>query len=44
LSSHAKKNPAALEDFLTLITGNVRRAFDIRSPAWLDAGVAELLR
>ena len=43
-SFHAKKNRAALEDFLTLLPGNVHCAFDFRSPTWLDAGVAELLR
>lgn len=42
-SFHAKKNRAALEDFLMLIPGNVRCAFDFRSPTWLDAGIAELL-
>ena len=43
-SFHAKKNFAALKDFLTLVPGNVRCAFDFRSLTWLDAGVAELLR
>jgi len=42
-SFHAKKNRASLEDFLTLIPGNVHCAFDFRSPTWLDAGIAELL-
>jgi uncharacterized protein YecE (DUF72 family) len=42
-SFHAKKNRSALEDFLTLIPGNVHCAFDFRSPTWLDAGIAELL-
>jgi uncharacterized protein YecE (DUF72 family) len=43
-SFHAKKNRAALEDFLTLLPANARCAFDFRSPTWLAAGVAELLR
>jgi uncharacterized protein YecE (DUF72 family) len=43
-SFHAEKNLPALEEFLTLIPGNVPCAFDFRSPTWLDAGVADLLR
>jgi len=41
---HARKNLATLEEFLSLIPGNVACAFDFRSPSWLDAGVADLLR
>jgi len=43
-SFHAEKNRTALEEFLTLIPANVRCAFDFRSPSWLDAGIADLLR
>lgn len=43
-SFHAKKNRPALEEFLPLIPGNVRCAFDFRSPTWLDAGISDLLR
>lgn len=43
-SFHAKKNRPALEDFLPLIPENVHCAFDLRSPTWLDAGIADLLR
>lgn len=43
-SFHAKKNRPALEEFLPLIPGNVQCAFELRSPTWLDAGIADLLR
>ncbi len=43
-SFHAKKNFPSLEDYLPLIPGNVPCAFEFRSPTWLDAGVANLLR
>ncbi len=43
-SFHAKKNLSALEEFLPLIPEDVECAFDFRSPTWLDAGIADLLR
>ncbi|WP_298432005.1 DUF72 domain-containing protein [Geobacter sp.] len=43
-SFHAKKNRPALEEFLALIPATVLCAFDFRSPTWLDAGIADLLR
>lgn len=43
-SFHARKNLPALEEFLPLIPAGARCAFDFRSPTWLDAGVADLLR
>ncbi len=43
-SFHAKKNLDALKDFLALLPGDARCAFDLRSPTWLDAGIAEILR
>ncbi|CAG0986062.1 hypothetical protein GEOBC_02098 [Geobacteraceae bacterium] len=43
-SFHAEKNRTALEEFLPLVPRNVRCAFDFRSPSWLDAGIADLLR
>ncbi len=41
-SFHA--NYALLEDFLSLIPGNMSCAFEFRSPSWLDAKILELLR
>jgi len=43
-SFHAKKNLPALEEFLSLIPVGMQCAFDFRSPTWLAAGVADLLR
>ncbi len=43
-SFHARKNFAALEEFLPLIPENAACAFDFRSPTWLEAGMPELLR
>lgn len=43
-SFHARKNRPALEEFLTRIPDGVPCAFDFRSPSWLEAGVADLLR
>jgi uncharacterized protein YecE (DUF72 family) len=43
-SFRAEENRAALEAFLPLIPGHVPCAFDFRSPTWLDAGIADLLR
>jgi len=43
-SFHATKNRPALEEFLPLIPGTVRCAFDFRSPSWLDAGIPDLFR
>jgi len=43
-SFHAEKNRTALEEFLPLVPRTVRCAFDFRSPSWLDAGIADLLR
>ena len=34
----------ALEDFLSLIPGNMSCAFEFRSPSWLDVGILDLLR
>jgi len=34
----------ALEDFFSLIPGNVSCAFEFRSPSWLDVGILDLLR
>jgi uncharacterized protein YecE (DUF72 family) len=34
----------ALQDLLSLIPGSTACAFEFRSPSWLDAGVADLLR
>ena len=42
-SFHAKNRPV-LEEFLDLIPRKVRCAFEFRSPTWLAAGIAELLR
>ncbi len=43
-SFHAKKNRPALGEFLTLLPGDARCAFDLRSPTWLEAGIADILR
>lgn len=43
-SFHARKNRPALEEFLALLPADVPCAFDFRSPTWLEAGVADLLR
>ncbi|HEY5974517.1 MAG TPA: DUF72 domain-containing protein, partial [Geobacteraceae bacterium] len=37
-------NLPRLETFLDLIPSGIRCAFEFRSPTWLEAGVAELLR
>lgn len=39
-----RANLPRLETFLTLIPATVRCAFEFRSPTWLEAGVADLLR
>ena len=39
-----RANLPRLEEFLPLIPDNVHCAFEFRSPTWLEAGVAELLR
>ncbi len=41
-SFHADR--ATLEDFLSLIPGNISCAFEFRSPSWLDAEILDLLR
>lgn len=43
-SFHAKKNLDSLKDFLPLLPGDARCAFDLRSPTWLEAGIANILR
>lgn len=43
-SFHAKKNLSALEEFLPLIPVDAQCAFNFRSPTWIKAGVADLLR
>jgi uncharacterized protein YecE (DUF72 family) len=35
---------ARLEDFLRLIPGGIRCAFEFRNPTWLEAGIPEILR
>ena len=39
-----RANLPRLESFLDLIPAHVRCAFEFRSPTWLEAGVADLLR
>jgi uncharacterized protein YecE (DUF72 family) len=39
-----RANLPRLEEFLALLPATVRCAFEFRSPTWLEAGVAEILR
>ena len=39
-----RANLPRLEAFFALIPGHIRCAFEFRSPTWLEAGVADLLR